>query len=158
MHFLQDNRNQKYASNTRYHSTGGPLTVSDIEYKTPLSDAFLEAAHHLGYDIGDINAETSFRFTHMQATIKDGSRMSTAKAFLRPALKRPNLDVILQAYVIKVLTDDVYGKCYGVLFSRYGKRHVAKTKGEVILSAGAVASPQILMHSGIGPVYHLKGM
>ena len=93
----------------------------------------------------------------MQATIKDGKRMSTAKAFLKPSLKRPNLDVILQAYVIKVLIDDG-GKCYGVLFSRNGKRYVAKSKGEVILSAGAISSPQILMHSGIGPAYHLKGM
>ena len=110
----------------------------------------------MGYEVGDINAESSFRFTHMQATIKNGKRMSTAKAFLNPALDRPNLDVILQAYVIKVLIDR-YGKCDGLLFSRNGKTYVAKTKGEVILSAGTISSPQILMHSGIGPAYHLKG-
>ena len=106
--------------------------------------------------MGDINAETSFRFTHMQATIKDGKRMSTAKAFLKPALNRPNLDVMLQARVIKVLIND-YGRSFGVLFRRNGKNYVAKTSREVILSAGAIASPHILMHSGIGPSNHLKG-
>ena len=132
------------------------MTVSDIRYKTPLSDAFLEAAHSLGYQIGDINAETSFRFTHQQATIKDGKRDSTSKAFLKPALGRQNLDVILEAHVIKILLDK-YKRSRGVLFSRHNKKYVAKTKGEIILSAGTVGSPHILMHSGIGPSYHLKG-
>ena len=154
----EDNRNPYYASNSRFHSTGGLLTVSDIGYKTPLSDAFLAAARSLGFETGDINAETSFRFTHMQATIKDGKRVSSAKAFLQPALERPNLDVILQAYVIKVLIDGTYPKANGVVFSRNGQKYVAKAKGEVILSAGAIASPQILMQSGVGPGYHLKGM
>ena len=154
--FSTDNQNKRYAANTRYHSTGGLLTVSDISSKTPLSDAFLEAAHSLGYQIGDINAETSFRFTHQQATIKDGKRMSTSKAFLKPALGRANLDVILEAHVIKILFDK-YKRSRGVLFSRHNKKYVAKTRDEVILSAGAIVSPQILMNSGIGPSYHLKG-
>ena len=132
------------------------MTVSDIGYKTPLADAFLEAAHGLGYDVGDVNAETSFRFTHMQANIKDGKRDSTAKAFLKPALNRPNLHVMLQAHVIKVLIDK-YSRTYGVLFSRNSKKHVVKTRGEVILSAGTIGTPQILMLSGIGPANHLKG-
>ena len=132
------------------------MTVSDITYKTPLADAFLDAAHSLGHEIGDVNAEKSLRFTHMQATIKDGKRASTAKAFLKPAINRPNLDVMLQARVIKVLVDK-YGRTYGVLFSRNNKRYVAKTRGEVILSAGTIESPRILMHSGIGPSNHLKG-
>ena len=153
---MLDNQNKRYAENTRFHSTGGLLTVSDIRYKTPLSDAFLEAAHSLGYQIGDINAETSFRFTHQQATIKDGKRDSTSKAFLKPALGRQNLDVILEAHVIKILFDK-YKRSRGVLFSRHNKKYVAKTNGEIILSAGTIGSPHILMHSGIGPSYHLKG-
>ena len=152
---IADNKNKGYVRNSRYHAKGGLLTVSDIDYKTPLADAFLEAARSLGYEIGDVNAETSYRFTNMQATIKDGKRVSTAKAFLRPALTRPNLDVLLQAHVIKVLINS-RGRCYGVVFHRNGKAFVAKVTGEVILSAGAIGSPQILMHSGIGPANHLK--
>ena len=132
------------------------MTVSDINYKTPLSDAFLEAAHSLGYQVGDVNAENSFRFTHQQATIKDGKRVSTSKAFLKPALGRPNLDVILEAHVMKIMFDK-NKKSRGVFFSRHNKKYFAKTREEIILSAGAIGSPQILMHSGIGPSYHLKG-
>ena len=113
----QDQQNPEYARDTAYHSTGGPLPVSTPSYKTPLSDAFLQAATYLGFTVRDINSESADGFTHMQITAKDGKRFSTAKAFLKRALDRPNLHVILKARVTKVLLDD-WNKAYGVVFQR----------------------------------------
>jgi len=151
--------NPRYARDTVHHARGGPLPVSTPTYKTPLSDAFLNAAKWLGYDVLDVNSASSYGFTHMQITAKDGKRFSTAKAFLRPALKRPNLHVILKARVTKVLLDK-YNRAYGVVFQKgdiFKRRetYVARAKREVVLSAGAVVSPQLLMLSGIGPAGHL---
>ena len=155
----EDQQNPFYARNREYHSTGGPLPVSTPSYKTPLSDAFLSAAKWLGFDVLDINAESAYGFTHMQTTTKRGKRFSTAKAYLRPALKRRNIHVLLKARVSKVLLDK-FNRAYGVVFTRKGtfkdETFVAKASREVVLSAGAVVSPQILMLSGIGPADELR--
>jgi len=157
----EDQQDPKYTHNKKYHSTGGPLPVSTPSYKTPLSDAFLRAAQYLGYTIGDINAESSFTFMHMQITAKRSKRFSTAKAFLRPALKRKNLHVLLNARASRVLFDK-YNRAYGVAFERRvllkTQKYVALASREVVLSAGTVVSPQILMLSGIGPSHHLKSL
>jgi len=154
----EDQQNPTYAADTTYHSTGGPLPVSTPSYKTPLSDAFLRAAEFLGFPVVDVNSESADGFTHMQITAKRSKRFSTAKAFLRPALKRDNLHVLLKARVTKVLFDK-FRRAYGVSFERgvpFKKRFVAKASKEVILSAGAVVSPQLLMLSGIGDAKHLR--
>lgn len=91
-----------------------------------------------------------------QGTVRRGSRCSTAKAFLRPVRLRSNLHVAMHAHVTRVLIDPTTKTAFGVEFLRDGKLHRVKAAKEVILSAGAVNSPQLLMLSGVGPREHLE--
>ena len=150
----QDQQDPVLARNTRFHSTGGPLPNARANYQTPLAQAFQDAAMLLGFrsDIDD-NGANQFGFSKMQTNTKSGVRFSAAKAFLKPAKDRPNLDIVPLAVVEKILISNHVAK--GVQLKRMGKVHKVKCKREVILSAGAIASPQILMLSGIGPESHL---
>ncbi|XP_018018056.1 glucose dehydrogenase [FAD, quinone] [Hyalella azteca] len=152
----EDNRNPFLALNTRYHGTGGYLTVMEAPWRTPLGDAWVEAGVQRGFKNRDYNAEFQSGFMHPQATMRDGSRCSTAKAFLRPAVGRPNLHIAMRAFVTKILINPVTRRAYGVEYFRNYKFHTVLARKEVILSAGAVNSPQILMLSGVGPKYHLQ--
>ncbi len=89
--------------------------------------------------------------------MRDGSRCSTAKAFLRPARKRKNLHVALRSHAHRVLIDD-QKQAYGVVFERGKKILRIRAKKEVILSAGAIGSPQLLMLSGVGDPDHLSSV
>ena len=91
-----------------------------------------------------------------QGTIRRGSRCSTAKAFLRPVRKRKNLHIAMHAHVLQIMIDPETYQAYGVKFSRKGKIYVIRATKEVILSAGSVNSPQVLMLSGVGPAEHLN--
>jgi choline dehydrogenase len=102
----EDQQNVELSKDTRYHSTGGLLPVSTPTYQTPLTDAFLDAVHYRGHKLLDINGEDDLGFSHLQATIKNGKRFSTAKAFLKPALYRKNLHIVLNAYVTKILLSE----------------------------------------------------
>nr|NVI72507.1 putative glucose dehydrogenase [Cucujiformia] len=90
-------------------------------------------------------------FMVAQGTIRRGSRCSTAKAFLRPIRLRKNIHIALESHVTKILINPATMKAIGVEFVRYGRKQVVLARKEVILSAGAINSPQILMLSGIGP-------
>ncbi|KAG8222605.1 hypothetical protein J437_LFUL002598, partial [Ladona fulva] len=151
----EDNRNP-YVARTPYHSTGGYLTIQEAPWHTPLAAAFVQGGSELGYDIRDINGEKQTGFMIAQGTIRRGSRCSTAKAFLRPARLRKNLHIAMHAHVTRVLIDPVHKRAYGVEFLREGKVTVVRARKEVILSGGAVASPHILMLSGVGPKAHLQ--
>ncbi|XP_033205577.2 glucose dehydrogenase [FAD, quinone]-like [Bombus vancouverensis nearcticus] len=151
----EDNRNQNY-SKTPYHSTGGYLTVEESKWHTPLANAFLRAGREMGYENRDINGERQTGFTIAQATIRHGSRCSTGKAFLRPASARKNLHVAMHAHVTKILIDPSSKRAYGVEFFRDGSTLRVNASKEVIVSAGSINSPQLLMLSGIGPGEHLK--
>ncbi|XP_033354421.1 glucose dehydrogenase [FAD, quinone]-like [Bombus vosnesenskii] len=151
----EDNRNQNY-SKTPYHSTGGYLTVEESKWHTPLADAFLQAGREMGYENRDINGERQTGFTIAQATIRHGSRCSTGKAFLRPASARRNLHVAMHAHVAKILIDPSSKRAYGVEFFKDGRTLRVHASKEVIVSAGSINSPQLLMLSGIGPGEHLK--
>ncbi|TRY70600.1 hypothetical protein TCAL_11544 [Tigriopus californicus] len=150
----EDQGNHYYAQDSRYHSVGGPQPVSDPNFETPLAWAFKKAARHLGYTNGDVNGESQFHFTVPQTTTRDGRRFSTAKSFLRHAKSRPNLRILLNAKVTKLVLSK-YG-VQGVIYKRFGNIASVKCRREVILSAGAIGSPQILMLSGIGPKRLLK--
>lgn len=130
---------------------GGLLTVQDSPYNTPLGMAFLQAGEELGYDIVDINGAQQTGFAFYQFTMRRGARCSDAKAFLRPVRLRKNLHVALFSHVTKVIFDTESRRALGVEFIRYGVRQAAYAKREVILSAGAINSPHLLMLSGIGP-------
>ena len=92
----------------------------------------------------------------IQATSRRGARCSTAKAFLRPARNRRNLHISLNSHVLKIIIDPLTKKTKGVRFEKNGQIYTIAVNKEVILSAGAISSPQILMLSGVGPADHLQ--
>ena len=154
----EDNRNPYLARDRRHHGTGGLLTVQEPPWKTPLAVAFVEAGVEMGYDNRDCNGARQTGFMLPQATIRRGSRCSTAKAFLRQARDRDNLDIALGSHVMKILIDPGSKKAYGVKLWRDGRMYSVFSRREVVLSAGALNSPQLLMLSGIGPAPHLSAL
>ncbi|XP_041971821.1 glucose dehydrogenase [FAD, quinone] [Aricia agestis] len=152
----QDQRNPYLARNTKHHATGGYLTVQDSPFNTPIGASFLQAGEEMGYEIVDINGDQQTGYAWFQFTMRRGTRCSAAKAFLRPVRLRRNLHVALFSHVTKILIDKEKKRAYGVELMRYGSKQVVYAKREVILSAGAVGSPQILMLSGVGPAQHLQ--
>ncbi|CAG9861747.1 unnamed protein product [Phyllotreta striolata] len=156
-HFLKSEDNQQMDQvDVGYHSTGGLLTVSQFPYHPPLSKSILKAAQELGYPIRDLNGRYHTGFNIAQTTNRNGSRLSTAKAFLRPFTRRNNLHVLLNATVSKVLINASTKEAYGVEVLQDGKRTSVYATKEVIVSGGAVNSPQILLLSGVGPEEELK--
>lgn len=137
--------------NDPYHGTGGFLTVEYFNYESSMLEWFLEAGRQLGYWILDVNGGNQTGFGRSQGTLRDGLRCSTAKAFLRPTVARHNLHISMKSHVEKILIHDQTKEAYGVQFKKNGVTKQVFTDREIILSAGAVQSPQILMLSGIGP-------
>ena len=154
----EDNTIPELAMNTKYHSTGGYMAVSYPPFRTPLAEAFLEAGKETGQPIIDYNGETQTGFSFVQTTTKNGTRWSTSRAFLHPIRKRKNFHVMKGSMVTKILIDPSTKKTIGVEFVRNGKRQRVRARREVILSAGAINSPQLLMLSGVGPRKHLRNM
>ena len=138
---------------SKYHSTGGYLAVSGGGV-TPLTEKFLKAGKEIGYDIIDYNGETMEGFSENQLNVRNGVRSSTALEFLGVAKDRTNLHVGINSLVTKIAIEDKMAK--GVSVIRNERKHFIEAKKEVIISAGAVNSPQLLMLSGIGPKAHLK--
>ena len=140
-----------------FHATGGPLCVSDVQEGHPLCEAFIKACNEAGYKRNDdFNGADQDGAGYHQTTIRNGKRCSTAVGYLHPAMKRPNLRVVTLAHTQKVL---FAGKrATGVAFRQGNQDKVASARKEVILCAGAIGSPQIMMLSGIGPHAHLQEM
>lgn len=134
----------------------GPVRVSDLRKNMhPFSERFLDVARDLGWDVLDNMNGTSFEgISYYRSTVRNGIRHSAADAFLRPAMKRSGVKVVRGALVEKVEIEN--NKATGVWYRLGGKRLFARAKGEVILSAGAVNSPQVLQLSGVGPAALLK--
>lgn len=140
----------------RYHSACGPQKIDLLGSLTPFQEMLIEAANEKGIPtIDDINADKLTGYVNLQGTYFQGRRWSAAKSFLIPAKDRPNLDVIKHAFVKKILINEK-NQAYGVKFDYKGITMKAYCRKEVVLSAGAVMSPVILMHSGIGPRCELK--
>ncbi|XP_059615597.1 glucose dehydrogenase [FAD, quinone]-like, partial [Phlebotomus argentipes] len=142
-----------------YHSKDGLLSVELYKDNDTFNQDFIESAQEMGFKfILDIHANEHIGFTFSQGTIRSGVRESTAKAFLVPAMNRPNLHIVKYAHVTK-LEIDSQGVVSGVSMKLRGQTEFkAFARKEVILSAGAINSPQILMLSGIGPASHLQEM
>lgn len=134
------------------------MHCEQFRYNSPLAEVYLQAAAEMNLlnKANDYNGESQFGFARSQGTLKDGLRMSTAKAYLRPASHRQNLHISLQSFVEKILIHPDSKEAYGVQFVKDDRRYVVFASKEVILSAGAIQSPQILMLSGVGPRYHLQ--
>lgn len=138
-----------------FHGADGPLAVSDLSHRNPLSAAFIEAGHEAGHPLNpDFNAQSQLGFGWYQVTQRNGARCSSAAAYLAPARKRPNLTVITGAQANRVLIES--GRATGVVYSIGGKAMVQHAEREVILCGGAINSPHLLMLSGIGPADELR--
>ena len=146
------------ADNTEYHSTSGEQSISYAPYRSPIADAFLQGGAELGYNVIDYNGETQTGYSYTQSTTKEGTRMSASRAFLHPIKNRKNFHVIKNGLVTKLLIHPNTNVTLGVQFVRDNKEYEVRARKEVILSAGAVNSPQLLMLSGIGPREHLKDL
>jgi len=132
-----------------FHGVGGPLTISDLRAPHELHDAFLSACQEVGYPANpDFNGETQEGAGTYQLTIRNRRRCSAAIAYLRPAMKRPNLTIVTGGQVQRI---SFSGKrAVGVVFNRDGEARIARAQREIVLCAGAVNSPQLLQLSGIG--------
>lgn len=153
----ENNTNPIIAANRKYHSTRGKLFLSDFDYTDAFSEQFIAAGVDSGYKrLDDLNADEYLGFGNLQGTVYDGRRQTTAKTFLTPSAKRrQNIHVIKDALVTKILIKDKHA--VGVKFIYKGQYHlIAKSRKEVILSAGTISSAQLLLLSGIGPKRHLK--
>ncbi|KAL0266695.1 UNVERIFIED_CONTAM: hypothetical protein PYX00_009168 [Menopon gallinae] len=151
----EDNRNP-YLARSKYHSRGGYLTVQESPWRSPLALAFVQAGQEVGYDNIDINGASQTGFMLAQGTLRRGSRCSTAKAFLRPVRLRKNIHTAMGSHAIKVLINPKSKRAYGIMFVRNGVKQIVYAKKEVILSAGAINTPQLLMLSGVGPEEELN--
>lgn len=157
-YFIRSERNEQAdILDEGYHGKNGELNVSFAQgFKTPFSTAFIEACQQVGIPKNkDFNGSKQVGASFFQFNIKNGKRDSAAVAFLKPALKRPNLQAITKAQVSKIIIKD--SKAVGVEYfdERKNKQNVLAEK-EVIVSAGAFQSPQLLMLSGVGDAAELN--
>lgn len=140
-----------------YHGVGGPLNVCDRRYTNPLSFVFVEAGKELGISENrDFNGAVNEGVGLFQTTQKNGARWSTARAYLKPALSRPNLTVRTETQVTRVVIEQ--GRATGVTYLKDGKLETEQANHEVLVCGGAINTPQILMLSGVGPAEHLRSM
>ena len=138
-----------------YHGTGGPLSVEDLRYRNPLSTVFVDAGVECGLKHNrDFNAADQSGVGYYQVTQRAGRRCSAAVAYLRPAQRRENLRIQTNAPATRILFDR--GRATGVEFRQRGQLHTVRAAREVLLAGGAVASPQLLLLSGIGNPVDLR--
>jgi choline dehydrogenase len=138
-----------------YHGVGGPLRVEDVRYEHPLSRAWLEAAAAGGLPVNpDFNGPVQDGVGRYQANQRSGRRWSTVDAYLGPAMSRPNLTVRTGATATKILVEG--DRAVGVGYRAGGAGQDVRARREVLVCAGAIGSPQVLMLSGIGPAEHLR--
>jgi choline dehydrogenase-like flavoprotein len=149
-------RNERLAGER--HGTEGPLPVSDPRYRHPLSLAYVKAAQQAGYRFNDdFNGERQEGVGFYQMTTADGERQSAAKVFLRPLAGNANLKIVTDALVTALTLEN--GAATGLSYrTPDGHDHVASAKAEVILATGALATPKLMMLSGLGPAAHLAEM
>ncbi|TRY63969.1 hypothetical protein TCAL_11167 [Tigriopus californicus] len=139
-----------------YRGGSGPLNVSRRNWDNPLHSVFLEAGQQAGHSFTqDVNGYQQAGMSWFDMTIRDGQRWSAASAYLRPALERSNLNAEVEVLVTKILFDGK--KAIGIEYEHKGQRKQVYGE-EIILSGGAINSPQLLMLSGIGDAAHLKSM
>ena len=154
-HFI---RSERWAlGQSAWHGSDGPLHINRLRSPNVLSQAFLEAGVQRGLNLNpDYNGATQDGIGLTQVYQRNGRRWSTADAYLRPALRRPNLQVLTGAHATRVLIRN--GQAVGLEYQARGARQRAFAAQEVILCGGAINSPQLLMLSGIGPASALQAL
>ena len=141
-----------------WRGVGGPLRVSDTSrHVHPLTQQYIDACKAAGLPFNpDFNGETQEGAGTYQLTTRKGQRLSSARAFLWPAAKRTNLRVEKNAHVSRITFD--CSRATGVVYEQHGESKTALAGKEIIISGGAINSPQLLMLSGIGPAVHLQSL
>lgn len=156
LHYFKKAENQERGA-SQYHGKGGPLNVADLRCTNPLSHAFVAAGIEVGlHRNNDFNGLQQDGVGFFQVTQKKGQRHSTAAAYLKPILHRPNLTIQTQTQVTRLLFDGT--RVVGLAYQQKGEIHQIQVAKEVILSGGAINSPQLLMLSGIGAAQHLNSL
>jgi choline dehydrogenase-like flavoprotein len=152
--YFKKSENQEHGA-SEYHGASGPLRVCDLRAVNPLADAFVEAGLQAGFKRNhDFNGESQEGFGFYQVTQSNGRRHSTAAAFLHPVMSRPNLTVRTDAHTFGIYFE---GKRAAVVSFQQGSGSAQeRAEREIILCAGAIGSPQLLMLSGVGPAAQLR--
>jgi choline dehydrogenase len=150
-YFRRSERSERGAN--AWHGADGPVAVAKGRSPLPLCDGFLESATAAGYPIiGDFNADVTEGFGHYDHTIGDGRRASSARAYLKG--RRPNLVVLTRTTALRLLFEG--RRATGVEVLRKGRPVVLRATREIVVCAGAVNTPHLLMVSGVGPADHLR--
>lgn len=137
-----------------FHGTGGPLNIANSNYANPMCEVFIKAGQELGYPRNDdFSGPSQEGIGLFQATTKNGKRHSAAVAFLDPIKNRKNLSILTDVLVNKIIIENK--RAVGVEITQAGRLLELHANKEVLLSAGTINSPQILLLSGIGPKEHL---
>ncbi|XP_044581263.1 glucose dehydrogenase [FAD, quinone]-like [Cotesia glomerata] len=144
--------------NSSVYGQDGFLDVTSVPWRSKLRDRFLKAGQELGYNLKDCNDATPTGFCPVAVNLRHGRRLSAAKAYLRPVRNRPNLHVSRNSRVTRVIIDENSKVARGVEFVKDGRRMKVMAAKEVLLAAGSLNSPQILMLSGVGPKNHLENL
>ena len=140
-----------------WHGSDGPLGVSNLQDPQEMTRAFVRSCQELGVPYNpDFNGAKQEGCGFYQLTVKDSKRCSAAVGYLRPAMKRSNLTVETNVLAHRILVKS--GRAIGVEYSQNGNMHTVKADSEVIVTAGAIGSPKLLMLSGIGPADHLASL
>jgi len=152
-YFLKSENNQGITN--KFHGNSGPLHVSNLKHHNLLSDSFLQACQEKGYDLNDdFNGKNQQGFGFYQVTQNNGSRDSSAQAYLNPVKARDNLTIWTNSYCQKIILENNRAK--GVEVMKSGKLEKVYASKEVLLSGGALNSPHLLMLSGIGSANDLE--
>lgn len=157
-YFLKSENSKLSYQEDEYHGRGGYLDVTNPPFVSKLREPFLQSAEEMGYSVGDCNGQRLAGFCVVQANLRRGRRVSASKAFLNPIMYRKNLHISKFSHVTKIIIDENNRVATGVEFMKNGQKYRVRAKKEVLLSAGAFNSPQILMLSGIGPRDHLESL
>jgi choline dehydrogenase len=153
-YFIRTENNQDLPP-SMYHGHRGAVNVRRPARPNRLNSDFIAATQSLGFPgTADFNGADSEGVGLRQGTIRAGRRDSTARAFLRPALRRGNVTLYADALALRVIIEN--GRAAGVAYERAGRLHEVRARREVILSAGTLQTPQLLLLSGIGPAAELK--
>ena len=154
-YFIRSERSSRGGDS--YHGDSGPLPVTARTTTNPLCEAFVHAGLETGIGVtDDFNGPQPEGMGYFDSNRLDGQRQSTAVAFLRPAMNRPNLSVVTRALVSRIIVEG--RRATAVEYIHNGTTQRVKAKAEVILAAGTVNSPKLLMLSGIGPALHLTAL
>ncbi|MBI2993816.1 MAG: GMC family oxidoreductase N-terminal domain-containing protein [Gammaproteobacteria bacterium] len=147
-YFLRSECNEDYR-NSPWHRTDGPLNVMHVKRRNPLIPLFIDTALAMGYPYcEDFSGPNPEGFGPRQSNLRGGRRESTATSFLKPALGRPNLEVITDVLARRIIIEN--GRATGVEIGQGGATRLISAKREIVISCGAFGSPQLLMLSGIG--------